>query len=300
MNKNVLIVLAGGFLIAVLVAVLVQASLNGGSKQPIEVAAVREEPMVQIIVAARDLKIGDELRDENMRWQDWPKNGVFPGATVRQGDAKPSAQLNGRLRYAVKAGEPVDKSALIPADQTGMLSAMLSEGMRAVSIDVNASGIVSGFVGPGDFVDIVMTYNDRIRYDGESREVEAYLLTAINNMASETIMENVKVLAVDQSQTRSEDNRVRVGKTVTLEVDQRGAETLALASRMGNLSLMLRRLGDDKVGAANQPVVTDARLTRIRSEVYNEISKKENNSSQRSNIVRVYRGGDMQEIAVTP
>ena len=299
MNRNVMIVLAGGFLIAVLVALLVQASLSGGKKKqaPTE---VKEEPKVEIIVAVKSLGVGAELNDSNMKWQSWPKNAVFPGAVVRKEGQKVSEALTGRLRRAVSEGEPIIASALVPSDQPNFLAASLQPGMRAVSVDVSTSSIVSGFVGPGDYVDVILIYQERIRYEGENPEVAQYIENTIDSMATETIMKNIKVLAVDQTATRAADDKVKAGKTVTLEVDKRGSETLALASRMGEISLVLRGIGDDKVAGQAYPVITDARLMSIDDEVWQEMSKKENKSSQNTNIVRIYKGGEMKEMAVSP
>lgn len=294
-----MIVLAGGFLIAVLVALLVQASLSGGKKEPV---VLQEEPKVQIIVASSDLKIGTELSDDNIKWQDWPKNAVFPGAVIKEGDKKPSEVISGRLRRAVKSGEPVVESALVPATEGNFMAASLGDGMRAYSIKVDAHGMVAGFVGPGDFVDVILTYRQSIRYDGADKaEVENLIEKNLNNIATETILQNIKVLAVDQTAVREEeDDKIKVGKTITLEVDYRGAEKLALAGQMGTLSLSLRRLGDDLVVTQKMPVTTDARVTNIYDEVIDEIAKAQDNAGQNSKIVRIYRGDQIQDVAVSP
>ncbi len=296
MNRNVMIVLAGGFLIAVLVALLVQASLSGGKEEPV---VLKEEPKVQIIVASKNLKIGAELSDENMKWQEWPKNAVFPGAVLRKGDKKPSETLDGRLLRDIKEGEPVVKSALVPETQGNFLAASLGEGMRAFAISVNASSMVGGFVGPGDYVDILMTYKQTIRYNGpENVEITNMIEKNINKLATETILENVKVMAVDQTASRSDDDeKIKVGKTVTLEVDYKGVEVLALASKMGELSLSLRRLGDDGILTERPPVTTDARVTNISDEVYDEMTKI---TGQAAKIVRIYRGDVVEDISVSP
>jgi Flp pilus assembly protein CpaB len=103
-------------------------------------------------------------------------------------------------------------------------------------------------------------------------------------------MQNVKVLAVDQTPKRDEtknSNDGKVGKTVTLEVNQKGAETLALAAQAGTLSLALRKLGDTSVNTTKGPIVTDERVTHITREVYEKAHKM---AGQNSNIVRIYNG----------
>lgn len=299
MNRNVMIVLAGGFLIAVLVALLVQAGLSGAKKEA--PAAAVEESKVQIAVASKDVKVGTELSDDNMKWQDWPQRAVFPGAIVREGDKKPSEAIAGKLIRDLKTGEPVMQSALVSPTAGNFLAASLDEGMRAVAISVNASSMVGGFVGPGDYVDVLLTYRRNINYDGpENPEIDNMIERNLDRHATETILQNVKVLAIDQSAMRGEDGKVKVGKTVTLAVDYKGAEILAVAMEMGSLSLSLRRLGDETVLNEKPPVTTDARITKIYDEVYSEMTKLQDSSGQNSKIVRIYRGDAVEDLPVRP
>lgn len=300
MNRNVMIVLAGGFLIAVLVALLVQASLSGGKRETAPAMVVAEEPKVKIVVAKQDLKTGAELTDANMMWQDWPKNAVFPGVFVREGSKKPSEMVSGRLRRDVKTGEPIVESALVA---TNLMAARIGEGMRAFAIEVKASTMVGGFVGPGDYVDVILTYRPSIKYNGPNKaQVSSMIDKHVDNLASETILQNIKVLGVDQASARDEEKGTKVGKTVTLEVDYKSAEILALASRFGSLSLVLRRLGDEMIITEKLPITTDARITNIYDEVFQEIGKAETEdySGHVSKIVRIYRGDIVENITVSP
>src|SRR5689334_23209060 len=121
MNRNVMIVLGGGFLIAVLVALLVQASLGSKKKQE----PVKEEPRVQIVVAAADLPVGTELTEANIKYQEWPATGIFPGAIKREGDKKALDMVSGRLLRPLAAGEPVVKSALVKDTEGNFIAASL-------------------------------------------------------------------------------------------------------------------------------------------------------------------------------
>lgn len=109
MNKNILIVLGGAVVVAVLVAVLVQVSLGGKKKQ----APTIQEAKVEILVASQDLGIGRELQDGDLRWQEWPKSSVFPGAVTRVDGQAPEKALEGRLARDVAKGEPVMNNALL-------------------------------------------------------------------------------------------------------------------------------------------------------------------------------------------
>lgn len=297
MNRNVLIVLAGGFLIAVLVALLVQATLSGGGEE--DEVVVQQEPQVQIVVAAQQLYRGDTLNEKNTVWQDWPKSAVFEGAVVRDGQVKTTDMISGRLKRDVAKGEPVMQSAVFPKE-SNMLSVSLPPGMRAVSIEVSSADMVAGFVGPGDYVDIMLTYREEITYDGPPNPmINIMLENTIDSLATETIMENIKVLAVDQVASRGE-GAARVGKTITLEVDRKGAEVLKMAAEIGDLSMTLRGVGDDRILGRSKYIVTDARVVSLFDEVQTLLVKMQNAPSQRPKFVRIYNGGSVQELSVQP
>ena len=302
MNKNILIVLGGGFLIAVLVAVMVQASLSGGKKK--QQAAAKPEAKVMLVVASKALEPGDVLGADNMKWQEWPKSGVFPGAVVRENKEQDVTDaLSGKVQHKVEEGEPIVSSAVIK-DGSNRMAAQLREGMRAVSIDVKASTGVAGLIAPGDYVDIILNYNSRIKYNGDDTYIKNMIEANFSKTASETIIENVRVLAVDQRMRAAEETsgkKATMPKTMTLEVTPKGAEVIAVARKAGTMSLALRRLGDDTVADAYTPATTDARITHIWDEIYATMEKIANdNSGQGSNFVRVYHGEDANAVVVQP
>ena len=88
MNKNILIVLGGGFLVALLVAIIVQASFSN-----------KKEGMVEILVASKAVTTGDTVSDTNFKWQEWPEASVVPGAVVRKKSEKITDVAKGRLSY---------------------------------------------------------------------------------------------------------------------------------------------------------------------------------------------------------
>ncbi|QQG36972.1 MAG: Flp pilus assembly protein CpaB [Micavibrio aeruginosavorus] len=295
MNRNVLIVMAGGFLVAVLVAMVVQATLKTDKKkQP-----VKEEARVQIVVAAKPLKLGETLTADNVKWQDWPKSGVFEGLLLKQGDKKITDIASGKVKRAVAVGEPVTKSVLIDK-KVNYLSATLKPGMRAVAITANAASAAGGFVAPGDYVDIVLTYRPRFTVPSNLADEESRAIVQKNlwRRASETIMQNVKVLAVDQAVVRNEE-KVKAGKVYTMEVDPVGAQVLAMAGSVGSLELVLRGLGDDKVTDSKIPAASDARMTNLFNEIMRDIEGQRGGSGDES-IVRLYNGNYVNQINVEP
>ena len=284
MNKNVMIVLAGGFFVAILVAVLVNASLNGS-----ESAAPTGEPTeTEILVAAKDLRIGKDVGSGDVEWQAWPDDAMFSGA-IKRADEEEKAEdaVKGRLNVSLTEGQPMLRGYLVEEESNNFMAATLGQGMRAVGVSVKAETMAGGFIGPGDYVDVLLTYKVKVR-DRDNAQVAA----TIESFATETLLERVRVLAVDQKSTRDED-KAKVARTVTLEVDAAGAEKLALASEMGDITLALRSLGDDKY-VADQNVTTDVKVSRIMQ----KLSKMQNSSGGASGIVRVYNGEEVVNVPV--
>lgn len=291
MNKNILIVLGGAVLVAVLMAVLVQMMLGGK-----EEVAVKEEPKAQILIAAKDLKIASELDDGDLKWQSWPKSNLFPGAVVRDEDESPEDALEGRLKRDVAAGEPVLKSYILGEKGGNFVAASLEKGQRAVSIDVSATTMVAGFVSQGDFVDIVLTYKQRIKMDDDDPRVQEMLELSLDSMATETILENVKVLAVDQSATKPEGDKIKVGKTVTLALGVEDSERVILAQQIGQLTLVLRAIGDEEAVDRKWPIVSDKRLIKVDDEIFEKYKALKNEAGIQTNNVRIYSGEAVQVI----
>lgn len=294
MNKNIIIVLGGAIAVAMVVAILVQVSLGG--KEEVKVV---EEKKVQVLVASRDLGIGREIQDGDLRWQEWPVGSVFDGAVVREDGMRASDALAGRIRRQVAAGEPVLRTVILSESKGNFVAASLEAGMRAVAIKVSAETMVGGFIGPGDFVDVILTYKESIRTDDDDPAVQAMIELNLDKTATETILQKVKVLAVDQTATRGgdeDDSKIKVGKTVTLAVSAQDAEKITLAAQIGELTLSLRGVGDESIVSKDWSTISDARLTTIGDEIYGEYDKMKNDTGINPNIVRIYNGNQVMMV----
>ena len=219
-------------------------------------------PTVPVLVAAAEIPIGNTLTANDMRWIDWPAASV-PGGVVRK-DETPDAEkeLTGQLaRYAMLGAEPIRREKLIKTDGTGFLSAVLPAGMRAIAITTDSRGAstAGGFVLPNDRVDVIRTFK------------EAGTGSQSDNFSSETILRNVRVLAIGQNVQERNGEKVVVGETATLEVDPRQVETVAQSQRTGALSLALRSLKD--AGEAGTPA-EDAAMTLVRYGVTSRSAKQ--------------------------
>ena len=134
---------------------------------------------------------------------------------------------------------------------------------------------------PGDRVDVILTYQVRVPRANGADDVAA---TMVSRNASQTVLENTRVLAVDQKSEPGDG--AKVGRTVTLEVDSKGSETLALASSMGELSLVLRKIGDETTKDQTAELTTDMTVSSVLQKILEQTQHRTSDQSQ----IRVYQG----------
>lgn len=191
---------------------------------------------VDVLVASADIGQGTVVKPEELRWQMWPAASAGP-SFIRKSE-RPNAieDISGMLVRGGTffAGEPIQESRLVKAGAAGYLSAILPAGKRAVATEISAETSAGGFVVPGDYVDVILARRDR----------EAEKQNGVESYTSETIISKVRVLAVDQTVEDKNGQKVVVGRTVTLELTPRQAETIVAAKQMGQLSLALRSVVD--------------------------------------------------------
>lgn len=183
----------------------------------------------RIVVAASDVNLGQRLTPDMLKLAEWPKDSLPKGG---YGDP---AQLTGRvLKSSVLRGDPISEAKLAPAGTVGGLSALITEGKRAITVRVNDVIGVAGFALPGNYVDIIVsTQKEAPPGDKAGRE----------QSISKIVLERILVLAVAQEVGR-DDTKPRVVNAVTLEVTPEQAENLDLARSVGTLSLALRNQVD--------------------------------------------------------
>ncbi|HWQ87236.1 Flp pilus assembly protein CpaB [Brevundimonas sp.] len=283
---------------------LVVRAMGSPSKTPTAVAtaaAVPARPMAKVLVAAKDLQPGQRLTEGDLDWKDWPVDEVNP-AFITDGTvplpaaeavaAKPADKPEGAVasvtraatnlatggakadyigsvvREPILAGEPIVSRKIVRAGDSGYMAAYLEPGMRAMAIRVTVETAAGGFILPGDRVDVLLTRETTLANVGTQEGDRS-------KFASSTVMQNIKVLAIDQSTRAGDDEQAVVGATATLEVGPRDAEALALAKSEGELSLVLRSYAD-----------TAGPSGRVAPAV------------RQSSAVRVYRGGAPEVVVV--
>ena len=264
-------------------------------------AAPPGKPMAQVLTAKRDLVIGTRLTAADMGWTAWPVDALNPAfitdgaapiaagteATTGEKIAKttgaitssviggvgPMAQFEGAIvREPMLTGEPIIQRKVVRGGEGGYLSVVLTPGRRAVAVPINVESGAGGFILPGDRVDVL-----------QSREVTSptAAMTAMankNSFVADTVLSNIRVLAIDQNIEAPKAAKSIVGATATLEVTPADAELLMRAKAQGTLFLSLRAYTD--TGGPS------GALTR--------------ETTAQSNIVRIHRGGAISSEPVRP
>ncbi|CAO4142512.1 Flp pilus assembly protein CpaB [Methylorubrum aminovorans] len=199
-----------------------------------KVEPVAPVPMSEVLVAAAELPMGQTLKPEDLRWMPWPEQAISPGLIDRRNAPKGLEDSVGAIiRTGFSANEPIRPERLVKAG-SGFMSAILPPGMRAVAIttDTRGSSSAGGFILPNDHVDVIKTSSEG------------------SEQFAETLLTNVRVLAVGQIVQEKNGANVVTAETATLALTPAQAETVTLAQKIGQLSLVLRSIQDSARTAA--------------------------------------------------
>jgi len=186
---------------------------------------------LQVLVARNAVHTGQIVKPDDLRWQSWPEGSLAPTYIV-EGKRPMSDFVGAVARGSIAPGEPITEGKLVLAGTRGFMSAVLQPGTRAVSVPITATSAVSGFIYAGDRVDVLLTHV-LIADKGSGQHT-----------ATETVLRNARVIAMDQRLDFSPGDKPDVGKTATLELTPKQSEIVTLAVKMGDLSLVLRSLQD--------------------------------------------------------
>lgn len=237
--------------------------------QPIASAPPPAVPVTDVLVAAADLPMGQTIKAADLRWQPWPDQAITSGYINRTSSPKGLEDIAGSVvRTAFLSGEPVRPQKLARPDG-GFMAAILPSGMRAVAvvIDTRGSSSAGGFILPNDYVDLIRTF----------REDDASRAGGPDAQTSETLLTDVRVLAVGQIVQEKNGANVVTGETATLALTPAQAELVTLAQKVGSLSLSLRSLADSGRPTEidpNQEARTDNALTVVRFGVSKQQSRR--------------------------
>jgi pilus assembly protein CpaB len=214
-----------------------------------EIVVAAPSNTAQVLVARQDIPMGATITDAAVEWQDWPSSAASSNFIVRASNPDGMTQVLGALaRSTFFAGEPINEGKLIRSDR-GFMSAILPSGKRAVATKIAADTSAGGFILPNDRVDVIMTRQSQA---GGPEAAPAFL--------TETILNNVRVLAIDQTIEEKDGEKVVVGQTATLELTPQQAQILSVAQTMTDrLTLALRSIADSEI----KPGETSADATHL-------------------------------------
>jgi pilus assembly protein CpaB len=221
--------------VAAIAAVVMMRALMGGQPEGVIVAESEQLPAARILTAGRDLAVGERLVPGDLVWTEWPAGAVAPSYIVET--ASPDAAdtyAEAIVRSPMAAGEPFLPGKVVLAGDAGFMAAMLTPGMRAVSIPISVENGAGGFIlPPDDRVDVLVT-----------REVAPDQQNGPTAWATDTVLTNVRVLAIDQTSSADAGASTILGSSATLELTPQEAEILYQAYATGPISLSLRSIAD--------------------------------------------------------
>lgn len=291
-------------------------SANKPQQQLIQQPQVVEKkvPEVLVYVAKQEIPVGTVIEQEMIDRQTWPKHLVGPGFVVANEEAPTVVGMVSRTHFSER--EVIVRSKLANPDDPSFLAATIPAGMRAVSVSVDGVTSVSGFVYPGDRVDVLLTHSlisDKEKQESELTEDEDDDIKAsYEKRVTEILVPDVRVLAVDRVAMAGQEDpkqKNRMPSSVTLELKQDDAQRVRLAEREGEISLALRSLKDKGVSWVRPTAQED--LTRglppgnfpelygFDSEFTEEMVKKAKKKEETNkSVITVVRGNKIEELEV--
>lgn len=234
------------------------AAFLATSNKPDPIKVVEQAPVrtVDILVAAADIPLGNTLKPGDVKWLAWPADHIPEGLIRKDRDPNAESELSGSIARAPLLGsEPVRRERLIKSDNASFLSAILPSGKRAIAINTDSRGAntAGGFILPNDRVDVIRLSRDETAARS-GREV----------YTSDTVLHNIRVLAIGQNVQDKNGEKTVIGETATLELDPRQVEIIALAQKSGHLALALRSLSDANDFSKGVAGGEDTNLTLVR------------------------------------
>ncbi|MBL4854117.1 MAG: Flp pilus assembly protein CpaB [Robiginitomaculum sp.] len=274
------IILLGGLGVIAVVAFL-QLQRMSEPPAPVATAApiaqvIANVEYVEILATTRDIGQGTRLTSDMLQWKKWPAEALEANLVDIQNQPQALEEYTGAVTLAkIYEGEPLMRPKVVQAGDRGLMAAQLKPGMRAISTRITADTAAGGFIQPGDRVDVVLTTQLLQRR-------QAATTGGQNNFVSNTIFENVPVLAIGQTSTQNPDGTAYViGSTALLEMSRSDAENLTEAQSRGDISLILRGLN-----------------RRSANFVASRATSERKKSSTALGSLTIYRNGQKQQVAI--
>jgi pilus assembly protein CpaB len=244
MRRQTLIALGIAVLLGLFAVYLANVFLNKSEQR----AALTPQGTAKVAVAAVPLDYGVDITPDKIRFADYPVASIPPGSFRNVSELLPMGKRRVALR-PILVNEPILASKISGEGQGASIAALLPDGKRAAAVRINDVSGVAGFIQPNDAVDVLITR----QLPGSSNDAQV----------TDVLLQNVRVIATDQD-AKGADGKPVLAKTATLEVDPIDAQKLALAQQVGQLSLVLRKPGEEQ----NNPAIETVSLQDLRYNLY--------------------------------
>lgn len=270
-RKRLILIVALVVLVGVVFMTLRSMNGQAAPAAPTVQTIVEEVDYSQVLSVAEPMDKGSRVRPGDLVWIDWPTEALTPALVTEDPESEIpviESLIGALVREPLTPGEPLVMSRFIRAGDAGIMAALLSPGMRAVTVRISVDTASGGFIQPGDKVDIILQETVEDVNGGDPR------------IMASTVFENVTVLAIDQIFSNNPEGGAAVpGSTATLELSPRDAERVTVAQVKGDLSLVLRGFSGSDSWAPTRSVTPD-------------------DDNREIPPVTIYRSGTAQSIAV--
>ena len=241
MKRQTIIALGVAIVLGLIAVLLVNTYLTGRERQ---MAAAEPQGMVRVAVASMPLAYGADVTPDKVKFVSYPATSLPPGTYRSLAELLPEGKRRVALR-PIQVNQPLLAADLSGEGQNASIAALLPDGMRAATVRINDVSGVAGFVKPNDTVDVLIT-RQAIGADGAQR----------NEQVTDVLLQNIRVIAMDQDAAGA-DGKPAVSRTATLELTPVDAQKVALGQQLGQLSLVLRKPGEEQNIAQVETVSLD-------------------------------------------
>ena len=248
MKRQTLIALGVAVILGLIAVLLANTYLTGREKQ---LGANEPQALVRIAVAAMPLTYGADITPDKVKFVQYPAASLPPGSFRSMAQLLPQGKRRVALR-TIQVNQPLLAADLTGEGQNASIAALLPDGMRAATVRINAVSGVAGFIKANDTVDVLIT-RQPIGPDGASQ----------GKSVTDVLLQNTRVIAMGGDAVGA-DGKAKVTSTVTLELTPLDAQKVALGQQLGDLSLVLRKPGEEQ----NIPKVETVSLDDLRYSYY--------------------------------
>lgn len=252
MKRQTIIALGIAVILGLIAVLLANTYLSGREKQL--ASADQSRGMVRIAVASMPLSYGNDVTPDKVKFVPYPASSLPPGAFRTMAELLPQGKKRVALR-PILVNQPLLAADLSGEGQNASIAALLPDGMRAATVRINDISGVAGFIKPNDTVDVLIT-RQAIAPDGASQ----------GKKVTDVLLQNIRVIAMGRD-ANSEGNKPSSTRSATLELTPLDAQKVALGQDLGELSLVLRKPGEDQ----NIPRVETVSLDDLRYSYYGSL-----------------------------